>query len=95
MLEKLLEKFLLTYFGKWISGIDDKNLKLGITSGNITINNVSINNDTVNGLGLPIIVKFSFIDKLKLKIPILKLSTHPVELLIENVHVVLGPKPEN
>lgn len=42
MFEKILEKVLLTYFGRFISGLDKNNLKLGVWSGNVVIENVNL-----------------------------------------------------
>lgn len=35
MLDSILEKIIVSYFGKYIKGIDRKNLHLGIFSGNV------------------------------------------------------------
>ena len=42
MFETLLEKLLSKYLGRFISGLDKKNLHLGVWNGNIVIENVNI-----------------------------------------------------
>ena len=37
MLESILEKILLNYFGRFISGIDKNNLHLGVWRGDVLI----------------------------------------------------------
>lgn len=95
MFESLLERILFSYFGKWIAGIDKNNLHLGVWSGNVQIENVGLSTEAIDNLNMPVILKYSFIQKLSLKIPWSKLSTMPVEILIENVYAILGPKNTN
>lgn len=47
MFEKILEKILIQYFGKFIIGLDKNNLKLGVWSGNVVIENVNINPEII------------------------------------------------
>lgn len=51
-----------------------------------------MNKEAIENLNIPIILKYSFIDKFILKIPWSKLSTEPVEVIIENIFGILGPK---
>ena len=92
MFEGLLERILLSYFGKWIVGIDKNNLQLGVWSGDVIIENVGLNIEAIDELSMPILLKYSYIEKFNLKIPWSKLSTLPVEIVIENIFAILGPK---
>ena len=47
MFEKILEKILIQYFGKFIIGLDKNNLKLGVWSGNVVIEKVNINPEII------------------------------------------------
>lgn len=40
MFEGLLERILLSYFGKFIEGVNKKDIQLGVLSGNLIIDNV-------------------------------------------------------
>lgn len=42
MFEKILERVLLSHFGKYLTGFDRNNLKLGVWSGNVVIENVKV-----------------------------------------------------
>lgn len=59
MFEKILEKVLLTYFGRFISGLDKNNLKLGVWSGNVVIENVNLKQELIEILELPLKLKMS------------------------------------
>ena len=63
MFEKLLEHILTKYFGKYIEGLNGKNLKMGVWSGNVLIQNVKVKASTFDELNLPIELKFSHIGK--------------------------------
>ncbi|CAD8214972.1 unnamed protein product [Paramecium octaurelia] len=91
MFEKILEKVLIQYFGKFISGLDKNNLKLGVWSGNMIIENVNLKPDIIEMLELPIKLGRSSVGKLTIKIPWKKITSAPVEITIENVFVTLIP----
>ena len=93
MFESILEKILISNFGKFIEGLDKKNLQIGVWSGNIVIQNVSLKPDILNILELPIQMKFSFIGKLSVKVPWASLGSKPVEVELEDVYIVLSPIP--
>jgi vacuolar protein sorting-associated protein 13A/C len=42
MLEGILEKILVSYFGNYLSGLNKSNIHLGVFSGNLIIENVTI-----------------------------------------------------
>lgn len=63
MFESLLEKILQKQLGQFILGLDSKNLKLGVWSGNVVIENVSIKPEVLGMLEIPIKLKFSSIGK--------------------------------
>lgn len=59
MFEKILEKILLQYFGRFITGLDKNNLKLGVWSGNMVIENVNLKPEIIEMLELPIKIEKS------------------------------------
>jgi vacuolar protein sorting-associated protein 13A/C len=75
MFEGLLERILLSYFGKFIEGVDKRHIKLGVLSGNLIIENVSLKREAIDALDLPIKLRYSSISKLQLLVPWSKLST--------------------
>ena len=92
MFESILEKILQKHLGYYIEGIDSNNLKLGVWSGNIIIENVSLNSKIFELLDIPLLLIFSSIGKMRVSIPWNKLSSTPVEVILENLYIVLGPK---
>lgn len=94
MFEKILEKILLTYFGRFITGFDKTNLSLGVWSGNIVIENVSLKSEIIDLLQLPFKLKFSSLGRMILKVPWNKLSSAPVEVILEDILIVLNPLQE-
>jgi len=67
--ESILEKILVPIASQYITGIDKKNLKVEIWSGNVVIENVSIKKNLVDKLELPVNIKQSTIGKFSLKVP--------------------------
>jgi vacuolar protein sorting-associated protein 13A/C len=57
MFEKILEKVLLNYFGRFIDGLNKNNLKLGVWSGNVVIENVNLKPEVIELLELPFKLK--------------------------------------
>ena len=94
MFEALLEKILQSKLGRYLNGLDEKNLNIGIWSGNVIIENVSLKSSVFDLFHFPLNLVFSSIGKISLKIPWKSLSSSPVEVLIENVYAVVSPKPE-
>ncbi|CAK86161.1 unnamed protein product (macronuclear) [Paramecium tetraurelia] len=94
MFEKILQRILFTYFGKFITGFDQTNLQLGIWNGNVVIENVALKQEILADLELPLELKFSSIGRLILKIPWNKLSSAPVEVVLENILIVFTPMPK-
>lgn len=90
MFERILFKILQKYLGDYILGLDTANLQLGVWSGNIIIENVSLNSKLIELLNLPLNLIFSHIGRMKISIPWNKLSSTPVELLLEDLYLVLS-----
>ena len=91
MFEAILEKILVNNVGPYINGIDKKNLKVGIWSGDVVISNISIKSEIIKMLGLPFVMKYSFVGKLTLKVSWKSIASRPVELNIEDVFIILQP----
>ena len=64
MFESILEKLLIKYLGRFISGLDRNNLHLGVWSGNVLIENMKLKEDVLEILGIPMNILFSNIGKL-------------------------------
>lgn len=64
MFEGLLERILLSYFGKYIDGVEKDHISLGILRGDLIIENLSLKKEAIDALELPIKLRFSRIRKL-------------------------------
>lgn len=94
MFDKLLEKIISTYFGKYINGLE-KNVHLGMFQGKVKIENVSLKNEVTDLLELPVEILFSNIKSMSIDIPWSKLSSSPVIITLEDIYLIIGPKREN
>ena len=92
MFESILNKLLQQYLGKFISGLNTNNLKVGVWSGNIVLENVQINKEIFQLINIPLNLNFGLIGKLKISVPWNKLSSSPVEIHLENVFIVISPE---
>ena len=70
MFEGFLESFLVNYFGKYLEGIDKKNLKIAVWRGEITITHVQLNKDIMKALDLPFKVKIGEVRNMFMKVKI-------------------------
>ena len=95
MFESLLNKILQKQLGNFIKGFDANNLKLGVWSGNVVVENVSLKPEIIDLLELPFKLQFSSIGKLQVSVPWNKLSSAPVEVLLEKVLIIISPINKN
>ncbi|CAG9335375.1 VPS13_3 [Blepharisma stoltei] len=94
MFEALLEKILLAKLGKFIDGLDRENLKIGVWSGDIVLENVKINARALLMLQMPLILKYSFITRLVVKVPWTKLTSSSVEIHLQGLYLIIMQQPE-
>jgi len=95
MFEALLEKILLSHFGRFLSGLDRTNIHLGVWSGNLIIENVGLKPEVIEMLELPLHLRFSHIEKFQVNVPWSKISQQSVEIFIQNVFVIVTQKSRN
>ena len=65
--ERILEQILFTYLGKFVHGVDKKNLNVSVFSGAFVIENVQLAPNIVEMLELPLKMEFSSIGKLSIE----------------------------
>lgn len=82
MFEGIIEKILVSYFGKYINDINKSDLSLGIMQGDFTISNVSLKAEIMQLVDLPLELKFSFVEKLTIQIPWKQIFSQPVKITI-------------
>lgn len=59
MFEALLEKILLSIFGRFIENIKREHIQLGLFKGNLVIKDVKLRKDVLDYLELPLELKYS------------------------------------
>ena len=64
--------------GDYVEGLDGESLKLGVWSGDATVENLKLKPDAIMKLGLPFLVKFSYLGKLVLKVPWKSIQSSPL-----------------
>lgn len=94
MFESILERILNSYLGRFISGFDSNNLHLGVWKGDIRVENVSIRSDLMDSLEFPVRIKYSSIGNLTIKVPWARLSSLPVQILLEDIYILVEPIEE-
>ena len=57
LIEGVAAKVLAGYLGKYVKGIEKKNLKMSIGSGNVSLEKLELRADALSELDLPIFVK--------------------------------------
>ena len=78
-----INKFLAPYL-KNVSGKDVK-----LKKGNIELRNIQIKEDALNGLDLPIEVRFGLVELIHVKIPWTNLKGKSTVIRIENVYAIV------
>jgi len=91
MFERFLEKVLLNVLGPYIEGIDRNNFKLGLWKGSVSISQVALKPEILELLDLPLKMNYSSIGNLSISIPWKSLGSKPIEVLIEDIHLILQP----
>lgn len=88
MIKNIIEKVILSTFGRFVRGIDKEKLSVDLFGGNFKLENISLNHEYFDGLNLPFRLVFSSIGTLSLQAPLSKLSSVPVECLLDSIYVI-------
>lgn len=88
MFEKYLEKLLKETIGEFVEEIDSKELSVGLWSGKVDIKSLKLKKNLFRNYKLPIIIKYSSIKGLSLKIPWKNLFNSPLEVTIESIFIL-------
>ncbi len=91
MLQEILERILLKYFGSYLQDFDQNKISLAIWNGKLKIEGLRLKPSIFSQLNLPLELRYSFIGNLEIVVPWTKLSILPVELNILNIFVIIGP----
>ncbi|CAD8160815.1 unnamed protein product [Paramecium octaurelia] len=89
MFEGLIQKVLLAIFGRFIDGLDKKQINLSFLKGNLVIENVSIKKEALEALQLPIELVYSSIQRIEINLPWNNLTTQRTEIKIHSVFLLV------
>ena len=79
--------------GEFIVGLDQDNLKVGVTSGEIVLTDLELNTAALARFHLPVDVRSARVASLRVEIPWVALSSKPVRIEIVGVGAVASPAP--
>lgn len=91
MAKQLLLSVLVDTLGKYVEGLNDSNLKIGVWSGKVQLENLKLKSGVLDKLNLPITVKHGSLKKLKLKVPWASLDSKPVRVILDGLYIVASP----
>ncbi|QLL30358.1 hypothetical protein HG536_0A01750 [Torulaspora globosa] len=92
MLESLAATLLNRILGSYVENFDPTQLNLGIWSGNVRLTNLKLRKDSLDGLSLPVDVKFGVLGELLLTVPWSSLKNKPVKISIEDCYLLCTPR---
>ena len=95
MWESLVSSLLTRYFGKYLRGLESENLRVSLTSGEVTLENVALKTSALDDLLLPITIKSGSVGRLNVTVPWRSLRTEPVVIRLERIFVVVAPTPRS
>ena len=79
--------------GDWIENLNSDNLNLSIFSGQILLQDLRLKTSAFHNLGLPFNLEYGHVGKIYATIPWTALSTSPLRVLVEDIHIFLNPLP--
>lgn len=91
MLHNTLSALLVSLTSRYAK-LSPSDVGIGIGGGRLVIDNVELRADTFNGPHLPFHVYQGRAGRLRVNVPWRALSSTPVQLYLENVHLIAGPK---
>ena len=91
MLESLLSEVLERVLGRYVRGIDRKQLSVGVLKGDFTLRNLQLNVDALRELDLPIRVTQGFVGALTIRVKWNKLKSEGCSVSVDNVILLLHP----
>lgn len=95
MIKGKVYEYLKLYLGEYLYGLNEEQLDVGLLSGNLNFYNANLKpnrvNDLLLSLGLPFYLKAGLIGNLQLKYHYMSWASNPMDVLIDELFLVLGP----
>ncbi|OEH74375.1 vacuolar protein sorting-associated protein 13c isoform related protein [Cyclospora cayetanensis] len=93
MLESVVERLLSRYLAPYVLGISKDKLSVAVWSGNVELTELHVKPEVSDLLGMPFKVLWGRIGKITLNIPWSSLGSSPVCVDIQDVYLLLEPRP--
>jgi len=88
MAKRILLAVLQDYFGRYIDGLNEENLRVAVWRGEIDLDGLEVKKALFEGLRLPLEVVCGHIHKFKVSVPWSKLASEPVKVTIDGVYLL-------
>ena len=95
MAKRLLLQILVDNLGKFVEGLTEENLKVGVWSGKIELRNLQLKTSALEDLDLPVEVVHGTLRMLTILIPWVSLHSKPVKVMIDGVVLQAAPLDVN
>ena len=92
-LEDLTATLLQRLLGRYITGLEGRNLRVAVWSGRVVLENLTLRPDALVGL-LPVGVRAGFVGRIEMSVPWHKLGSSPVTLELHDVFLLAMPLNE-
>lgn len=94
-MNKAIANLLNKLLGVWIENLNSEQLNLSIFSGKICLTDLKLKSDFLDILGVPFSLLSGTVQRIEVKIPWSSLYSHPLEVTISEVNLLLHPIPLN
>ena len=84
VLEDLAATILQRLLGRYVQGLEGRNLRVAVWSGRVVLENLMLRPEALSGL-LPLHVQAGFIGRIEMVVPWHKLKTLPVTIELQQV----------
>ena len=90
MLEDLAATILQRLLGRYVQGLEARNLRVAVWSGRVVLENLMLRPEALSGI-LPVHVREGFIGRIEMVVPWHKLKSLPVTIELQEVLVLAAP----
>uniref|UniRef100_A0A7S2WKN9 Uncharacterized protein n=1 Tax=Mucochytrium quahogii TaxID=96639 RepID=A0A7S2WKN9_9STRA len=88
MAKRILLGVLQDYFGRYIEGLNEENLRLAVWAGEIDLEGLELKKEVLDSLRLPLQIECGHIHKFSVSVPWTKLGSEPVRVNIDGVYLL-------
>ena len=95
MLKGKIYDYMKKYLDAYLYNFDESKLSMSFLSGSLQLSDLNIKQDMANKLidsfGIPLSLKVGLISEVKINFSVLSFWTSPLELVVNDMYLVLGP----